>query len=116
MYLDSRRDVGSVDVTRPYTDADVAAALRYNLPGEEKFEPVGLLADDGKEVTVAPSLKQIEDAVKRVSVLVICLFFFRTFCLLSSDLFLLDVTGSKEQFHHPRHGRSFGAAQVVREP
>ena len=83
MYFDSRRDISTLLVIRPITDEDVASALRTHLSEEESYEPVGLIANDGEEVTMAPSLSQIENAVKQVifsSPAISCFSYFYSCC------------------------------------
>ena len=79
MYLDSRRDIGATSVAKLATDEELATLLRSNLSKEEAYEPLVLLVTDGEEVTVAPSLSQIENAVKYV--------FFLSFAILFSFCF-----------------------------
>ena len=86
MYLDSRRDIGTSSVAKPITNEEIAFLLRSNPPEEEAYEPMGLLVTDGEEVTMAPSLNQIENVIKHVSFLPLAIF-----CLLFRRLFLIEV-------------------------
>ena len=61
--------MGTSSVTKPITDEEVASFLGHNPSEEEAYEPIGLLVAEGEEVTFAPFLSQIENAVKQVSFL-----------------------------------------------
>ena len=63
--MDSRRDISAV--AKRVTVEEIFSLLRSNPPKEAAYEPMGLLATNGEEVTVAPSLSPIENAVKQVS-------------------------------------------------
>ena len=69
MYLDSRREINTSSVTKPVIDEEVFSLLKSNPPKEEAYEPIGLLVAEGEEVTISPSLSQIENDVKQVSFL-----------------------------------------------
>ena len=73
-------------MAKPVTNKEVASLLRSNPLEEEAYKPMGLLVTNREEVTVAPSLSQIENVVKQVSFLPLAIL-----CFLLRRLFLTEV-------------------------
>ena len=103
-------DISTSSVIKPFTDEDVAFALRSHLPKEESYESIGLLATDGEEVKVAPSLSQIENTIKQVtfsSSAISCIFLFLFLLLIVAYLVLQSL-----QSHFVRVGTALHTEQL----